>query len=748
VPVSKRRIAPKTITLVELLSQLAYDQSDQTMQRAYNNLALLTADNIEQVLGTLLDPMSFPELHHFAEGLKKAYQRVEKESVTSPSNLGSLLGAIGLVSLTLDLLNIAEWQGQATSPPDLGWSQVLLKEPAVRYWFKQVYAPPQRLSNHQNTPAKQQEAAQLKLARKHWRDLDFDSLELYRVGTTSFILRCQIPLLAGEKLVLKCLLFPYTRIPAISESTRNYSWSSQGNTVPATVRALSSTNKWILMDFVDGLNLREFLQVRRMTEGQQPPHLRTDLLASVGRPLLAALTHLSQAGIYHEDLTPSNIMVHKKTDGSIDQITLIDIGRNYLYTRHVGIKASREALFAAPEVKAGQKTEETSDLYSFGMILIELADPIGVQGGIIPESLYQYAPHLARFIEDLVDAKPENRRLTFPIKDWQNPYADLCQLFDDLLKILPSEREMKPRRFFWAQQFLALFYPNRQLKHAWRLWRMTRSSSMHPELAKHTGWLFGWLVMIMFTSWAIFSISLVWGARDFGMNPFLPAYISIPQTLIQGCGGMCLPLQNLFYTYGVENLPMRMMGLSCGLAQSAYYTNIFAGLTTRSMKGKLASITECFLRFQTIVAWPFIIVGNLIHPEWWLALYILWGFTPAMINTLCHKLATNTLRKARRAFSTVPLVDDPSLENFGHWGTSLFAYIVAMCFIWAGLHFGKLYDIWAYAGIATAINLFTLCISKGIRQAPGVRGCLSRAFTLGERLKALAQRSRKTILTP
>jgi serine/threonine protein kinase len=721
------------------------------MQIAYNNLSLLTTSNLEQVLGTLLDPMSFPELHHFAEGLKKAYRCVEKERVTNSSNLGSLLGAIGLVCFTLDLLNIAECQCQTASLPDLSWSQMLLTNPEVQRWFKQVYVPPQSLSNHQNTSTKKQEEAKLKVARKHWQDLDFDSLELYRVGTTSFILRCQTPLLADEKLVLKCLLFPYTRIPAITDTTRNYSLPSQSNALPATARVFASTSKWILMDFIDGLNLREFLQKRRRIENQQPPLLRIDLLASIGKPLLTALTHLSHTNLYHEDLTPSNIMVHEKFDGSIDKITLIDIGRNYLYTRHVGIEASREALFVAPEVKAGQNTEETSDLYSFGMILIELADPIGVQGGPIPESLYLYAPHLARFIEDLIDTKPENRRLVFPIKDRKDPYANLCCLFEDLLKVLPSEREMKAGRFFWVQQFLALFYPARQRKHAWDLWRMTRTSSMHPEIAKYTGWLFGWLFVSMFTSWTIFGLSLVWGSRDLGMNPFLPPYISIPQTLVRGCGGICLPLQNLFYSYGVQNLPMRGVGLSIGLVQSAYYPNILAGLTTWSMRGKLARATGWCLRLQTFIAFPVIAIGNLVQPGWWLALLIIGLLVPTLVNIFCYKLATRTLKIARTTpteISTAPPGNDPSLKSFGSWGAMLFAYIVVLCGIWTGLHFGKLSDVWSYTGIIVVVNVLVLCISKSIIQAPTVRGGLSRAFTLGERLEALDQKSRKNISKP
>jgi|GEM_PF-6084051 len=144
--VSKGSNHSKIAKLVELFNQLACDQGDHTIQSISNNPISLTVQHLEQLLGMLLDPMSFPELHQFAEGLKKAYQRIEQEVIRrcenkSTGNLEILLGTIGLVCFTLDLLNISEQQSQDTSSPDLCWSQTLLKKPAVQNWFKQIYAP-------------------------------------------------------------------------------------------------------------------------------------------------------------------------------------------------------------------------------------------------------------------------------------------------------------------------------------------------------------------------------------------------------------------------------------------------------------------------------------------------------------------------------------------------------------------------------------------------------------------------------
>jgi hypothetical protein len=78
----------------------------------------------------------------------------------------------------------------------------------------------------------------------------------------------------------------------------------------------------------------------------------------------------------------------------------------------------------------------------------------------------------------------------------------------------------------------------------------------------------------------------------------------------------------------------------------------------------------------------------------------------------------------------------------------LFVFIGVLLFVWTGLHFGILYDVWTYAGTIIVINVFTLCISKCIILGPGARGSLSRAFTIGERLEARALIQQKSPCTP
>ena len=100
--------------------------------------------------------------------------------------------------------------------------------------------------------------------------------------------------------------------------------------------------------------------------------------------------------------------------------------------------------------------------------------------------------------------------------------------------------------------------------------------------------------------------------------------------------------------------------------------------------------------------------------------------------------------------STVPslVLGDLSLKNFGQWGISLLYYVIGLFILWIGLYVHFLHDIWAYTFIALMINVLFCVIRNVIKFAPGARGSLCRAFIAGERLEALAQRSRKTLKTP
>jgi serine/threonine protein kinase len=261
-------------------------------------------------------------------------------------------------------------------------------------------------------------------AANEWRELDFSTLEFHAVGTTSFIARVFKTEDTGHysPYALKLLLYPYTRYSVIAEATRAYgqTWAprvvEQPTGDPAgngdlrraqwryLVKVHKSTDKWILMEFVPGRTLEEFLDGlrddrerdpstwrRKLAElgrrlgrrgagghsaprwrrkqadlglwlqdkAEQPPRpeIRLELLADLGKQLFDALDELQQTTVpkAHLDLSLSNVIVTELPSRSAQEssftIKLVDFGRNHLYTRQIGAIESAAAFTVAPEVK-------------------------------------------------------------------------------------------------------------------------------------------------------------------------------------------------------------------------------------------------------------------------------------------------------------------------------------------------------------------------------------------------------------
>jgi serine/threonine protein kinase len=699
----------------------------------------LTSANISHVmLGLAGDPISFemgygcrPEEFFSAIGAMYADRK-------KAADHERLRGFLGYLRFTMLGLRVAARSASREAPAEaIGEMRDLLADSQVREVFHALYKP-----------SGQHEAA------SYWRGLDLDSLEVHRVGSTSVILKCKVASLGGEARALKCLLFPYSQIPGIAESTRRYAEDYPSGQVPCTVHIYASTDKWILMDFVDGLTLAEFLgqERRRAAAGtgnaggflgrkrSSVAAVRADLLASVGPQLLDAAQLLHAAGFQHRDLTPSNIIVVTKPDirqpngkvqrGAIERLVLIDLGRNYLFTRQANVAENKEARFVAPEVKDDEPAA-SSDIYSLGMILAGVADPEGALDTAVPDSLYRYAPYMARFLEDLVDASPDNRLLIFGQKVGPDPYDGLRAIFADLLKLLIADGSalIKPGR---VRQFLELFLPSsRQVIHRFRIWRETRSA--YPAIDQYSGYLLGWSVACTAAWYVIFTVTVLWGLRDVGVDA-TPTTLSATEHFTRS--GSWLPAVSNWQF----SLQSALLGFSIGIAGTRYYQNIFAGLTARSLGGRRAFWTEVSLRGTSFWALSLILFGNIVEQRWWPWLCAIGFVWPTLTSYLSYAHARHCLKRARE-LSTVPASIDPSLEAFGQWWTSMAFMISGTVIIATCLQLGWSHDYWLWAVFCSLINVVQIYAIKCAYFAPAARGALTRAFIAGERWQAF-QRTR------
>ena len=198
-------------------------------------------------------------------------------------------------------------------------------------------------------------------------------------------------------------------------------------------------NAFIVMEFIDGLNLLEILHT-----GGPPP---IALTLEIARQSLKALGYLHRQKLVHRDVSPDNLMLTRDMDGH-PQVKLIDLGiakafegggagSGELTTTGIFLGKPR---YASPEqfgVSGGASLDARSDLYSFGIVLYELLTGQCPISGKDPASYM--AGHLIRPPLGFEESDPKGR---VP--------AELRAAVLRSLAKKPEERFESAEDFIWA----------------------------------------------------------------------------------------------------------------------------------------------------------------------------------------------------------------------------------------------------------------------------------------------------------
>ena len=128
---------------------------------------------------------------------------------------------------------------------------------------------------------------------------------------------------------------------------------------------LENGTPWFVMEYVDGVPLDLFCEHLPTTEAR----------VRIFRGVCEAVAHAHAHGVVHRDLKPSNILV--KADGSI---RLLDFGIARQITEfaaspsqtRTGLRLLTPA-YASPEQIRGETPTVSTDIYSLGVILYQLA---------------------------------------------------------------------------------------------------------------------------------------------------------------------------------------------------------------------------------------------------------------------------------------------------------------------------------------------------------------------------------------
>jgi hypothetical protein len=137
------------------------------------------------------------------------------------------------------------------------------------------------------------------------------------------------------------------------------------NIVSVYDASLDAASPCVVMEYVEGITLREYLARRH--SGDISPDTRT--IRSIIRQAAQAVGEAHRRGLIHRDLKPENILVVKRETDFI--VKVVDFGLARRIDTPAG-PAVGTAGYMAPEVLSGSSSDSRLDLFALGVVLFEL----------------------------------------------------------------------------------------------------------------------------------------------------------------------------------------------------------------------------------------------------------------------------------------------------------------------------------------------------------------------------------------
>ena len=120
--------------------------------------------------------------------------------------------------------------------------------------------------------------------------------------------------------------------------------------------------QYIVMEYVEGITLKEYIEQRRVIPWKEAVHFLTQILR--------ALQHAHDRGVVHRDIKPQNIMLLHSGNIKVTDFGIARFSRSE--TRTMGENAIGSVHYISPEQARGDFTDEKTDIYSVGVVLYEM----------------------------------------------------------------------------------------------------------------------------------------------------------------------------------------------------------------------------------------------------------------------------------------------------------------------------------------------------------------------------------------
>ena len=239
------------------------------------------------------------------------------------------------------------------------------------------------------------------------------------------------PVPAGTVVAVKVLRQEYTHDPELVRRFKNESKAisllNHPNIVKVYDVSVNDQLQYIVMEYVDGMTLREYLNERggKLTS-RETVHFISQILK--------ALEHAHANGVVHRDIKPQNIMLLDN-----GQLRMMDFGIARISRAEnqlLGGKAMGSVHYISPEQAKGDETDCTSDIYSVGVMMYEMLSgqlPFDAEDAVEvaikqisdqPKSLHEIAPQVPAALVEIT----EKAMAKLP----QNRYASAREMLDAL----------------------------------------------------------------------------------------------------------------------------------------------------------------------------------------------------------------------------------------------------------------------------------------------------------------------------
>lgn len=239
------------------------------------------------------------------------------------------------------------------------------------------------------------------------------------------------PVPEGTVVAVKVLRQEYMHDPDLVRRFKNESKAisllNHPNIVKVYDVSVSEELQYIVMEYVDGMTLRAYLNERGgKISSRETVHFISQILK--------ALEHAHANGVVHRDIKPQNIMLLDN-----GQLRMMDFGIARVSradnTMIVG-KAMGSVHYISPEQAKGDETDQTSDIYSVGVMMYEMLSghlPFDAED-VVEVALKQISDQprsLRELVPDIPDALVKiNERAMAKLP--QNRYASAREMLDAL----------------------------------------------------------------------------------------------------------------------------------------------------------------------------------------------------------------------------------------------------------------------------------------------------------------------------